>query len=100
MAKPTRPAHPNHKPYDATIAGVVRLLACDASILASAVPMPLIASVTLPLILLLNGFDQRAVYVAETDSDERTVCLRGSARSTQLNVLKESTSSDVQCLSF
>src|SRR5262245_15402910 len=53
MAEPTCPPHPNHRPYDATIAGVVRLLGCDASILASAVPMLLIASVTLALILLL-----------------------------------------------
>src|SRR5215471_6806896 len=59
MAEPTGPAHLNHRPHDATTAGVVRLygyallvFGCGASILASAVPMLLIASVALPLILL------------------------------------------------
>src|SRR5689334_5041236 len=44
----TSRAHPNHRLDDATIAGVVRLLGCDALIVPSAVPMLLVASVKLP----------------------------------------------------
>src|SRR5215471_2731586 len=88
MAKPTRPAHPNHRPTDATGAG-------DASIVRSAVPIHLIASAKFPCDPPSERIDPRAVYVAETDSDERTVCVTRLCRSTQSNVLKESTSSDV-----
>src|SRR5262245_60280451 len=105
MAEPTGPAHLNHRPYDATIAGVVRLLGyallmlgCDASIVPSAVPIFLIASVRVPCDPPSERIDPRAVYVAETDSDERTVCVMRLCRSTQLNVLEESTSSDVHFL--
>src|SRR4030095_16375401 len=100
MAEPTRPANPNHTPYDATIAGAVRLLACDASTLASAVPMLLIASATLPLILLLflinsprwigtvvlvPTTEKQLFGVRRTDRYVTRLC-----RSTQPNVLNES----------
>src|SRR5262249_27002443 len=96
MAEPTRPAHPNHTPYDATIAGVVRLLGRDALILPSAVPMLLIVFVTLPLILLLFLINtpgligtvvlvpttEKSLWVRRTDGFVTRLC-----RSTQPNVL-------------
>src|SRR5262249_21269926 len=47
-AEPRGPPNPNHKPYDATTASVVRLLGCDASIVLSVLPMLLIASLWVP----------------------------------------------------
>src|SRR5215471_11186533 len=68
MAEPTCPAHPNHRPYDATTASVVRLygyallvLGCAASIVRSAVLMLLIASVKFPCDPPSEWFDPRAV---------------------------------------
>src|SRR5262249_18535677 len=53
--------------YDATTAGAVQLLECDAASVPSAVPLPLIVSVKFPCVFLFYFNDSQTTAVREAD---------------------------------